>query len=242
MQQHRAANSEQLYSYTDEFDFKQGSLVALQASSDLGDGLGVTVQLTAKGRDDWDPEFKWAYVSYDATDDVRILAGRQRVPFYMYSDFLDVSYAYSWIDPPKGVYDLLFDTFDGVGAIYTTNFDDVDASFHGVYGRNTDEVEAFSEVIQPEFNGLMGVAATFTYDWLTLRTAYFVADITMPFTFLEALGAGWQQAGFQDLANKTLVDDDSTSFLEFGLQINIDEIIVIAEYTELTFDNAPFGD
>jgi hypothetical protein len=236
------SSSEQLYSYNDEFDFKQGSLVALQASSDLENGLGITVQLTAKGGDDWDPEFKWAYVSYDVSDDVRVLAGRQRVPFYMYSDFLDVSYAYSWIDPPKGVYDLLFDTFDGVGAIYTTNFGDVDASFHGVYGRNTDEVEALGELLKPEFNGLIGGAATFTYDWLTLRTAYFVADITMPFTFLEALGAGWKQAGFQDIANSTLVDDDSTSFLEFGFQINIDEIIVIAEYTELTFDNAPFGD
>lgn len=236
------SSSEQLYSYTDEFDFKQGSLVALQASSDLENGLGVTVQLTAKGGDDWDPEFKWAYVSYDASDHLRVLAGRQRAPFYMYSDFLDVSYAYSWIDPPKGVYDLIFDTFDGVGAIYTTNFGDVDASFHGVYGRNTDEIEALGEVIQPEFNGLMGVAATFTYDWLTLRAGYFSADITMPFTDLEALGAGWQQAGFQDISNNTFIDDDSSSFLELGFQINIDEIIVIAEYTELSFDNTPFGD
>ncbi|MFB0981168.1 MAG: hypothetical protein QMC62_09660 [Alteromonadaceae bacterium] len=53
----------------------------------------------------------------------------------------------------------------------------------------------------------------------------------MPLTDLEGLGAGWQQAGFQDIANNTLVDDDSTSFLELGFQINIDEIIVIAEYT-----------
>jgi len=236
------SSKEELYSYTDEFDFKQGSLVALQASSDLENGLGITVQLTAKGGDDWDPEFKWAYVSYDASDELRVLAGRQRVPFYMYSDFLDVSYAYSWIDPPKGVYDVIFDTFDGLGAIYTTNFDDVDATFHAIYGRNTDEVELFGEQLEPEFNGLMGLAATFTYDWLTLRTAYFVSDITLPLTGLEDLGAGWQAAGFQDIANNTLVDDDSTSFLELGFQINIDEIIVIAEYTELTFDNTPFGD
>jgi len=236
------SSKEQLYNYKDEFDFKQGSLVALQASSDLGDGLGVTVQLTAKGGDDWDPEFKWAYVSYDASEKLRVLAGRQRAPFFMYSDYLDVSYAYSWIDPPKGVYDLLFDTFDGLGAIYTTNFDDVDATFHAIYGRNTDEVSLFGEQLVPEFNGLMGLSATFTYDWLTLRTGYFVTDMTMPLTDLEALGAGWQQAGFQDIANQTLVDDDSISFLELGFQINIDEIIVVAEYTELTFDDAPFGD
>ena len=41
--------------YDDNIDFKEGSLFAIQASSDLGDKLGVTVQITAKGTDDWDP-------------------------------------------------------------------------------------------------------------------------------------------------------------------------------------------
>jgi len=113
------SSDESLYGYNDNLDFKEGSLFAIQASSDLGDGLGVTVQLEAKGTDEWTPEFKWAYVSYDASDSVRLLAGRQRIPFYMYSDYLDVSYAYAWIDPPKGVYQGLFDTFDGLGAVYT---------------------------------------------------------------------------------------------------------------------------
>jgi hypothetical protein len=236
------SSKEQLYNYDDNFDFKNDSLVALQASSDLDNGLGVTVQLTAKGEDDWDPEFKWAYVSYDASDNLRVLAGRQRVPFYMYSDFLDVSYAYGWISPPKGVYDVVFDTFDGLGAVYTTNFGNVDASFHGIYGRYTDELDLFGEKIKPEFNDLTGLAITFTYDWLTLRTAYFVADLTMPLSDIEALGAGWKQAGFDNIANNTRISEDSSTFLELGFQINIDEIIVIGEYTELAFDNMPFGD
>jgi len=236
------SSKEQLYSYDDNFDFKNDSLVALQASSDLENGLGVTVQLTAKGEDDWDPEFKWAYVSYDASDSLRILAGRQRVPFYMYSDFLDVSYAYGWIDPPKGVYDVIFDTFDGLGAVYTTNFGNVDASFHGIYGRYTDDIYLFGETIKPEFNDLAGLATTFTYDWLMLRAAYFVADLNMPLTDLETLGGGWKQAGFDDIANNTLVSEDSSTFLELGFQINLDKIIIIGEYTELTFENMPFGD
>ena len=132
----------------------------MQASSDLYNGLGITVQLTAKGGDDWDPE-------------LRVFAGRQRVPFYMYSDFLDVSYAYSWIDPLKGGYGVIFDTFYGLGAIYTTNFDDVDATFHTIYGRNTDEVSVFGELLETELNGLMGLAATFTYDWLTVKNRLF---------------------------------------------------------------------
>lgn len=240
------SSDEQLYNYNDSFNFKEGSLVALQASSDLENGLGVTVQIMAKGEDDWEPEFKWAYVSYDASDSLRLLAGRQRIPFYMYSGFLDVSYAYGWIEPPKGVYDVVFDTFDGLGAVYTTNFGSVDATFHGVYGSNSDELTIFESTdfettFTPEINDLVGLATTFTYDWLTLRAGYFVADVTMPISGFNQLAAAWQQAGFTDIANNTMVEEDSGKFLELGFQINYESIIVVGEYTELDVDNTPLS-
>ena len=236
------SSDDSLYGYDDKFDFKQGSLFAIQASSDLENGLGVTVQLTAKGQDDWDPEFKWAFLSYDVNDNLRVLAGRQRAPFYMYSDFLDVSYAYPWISPPNGVYDLIFDTFDGLGAIYNTTLGDVDASFHAIYGRNTDEIKAFGETTTPDINGMTGLASTFTYDWLTLRASYFVAEVTIPFNDLSALSGGWQQAGQTEIANNTLIAEDDASFLEFGFQMNFDEIIVVGEYTKLEIKDTPLAE
>jgi len=78
------SSDEQLYGYDDSFNFAPDSLLALQASSDLGDDLSVTAQILARGEDDWDPDFEWAYVAYDASDNLRILAGRQRVPFYIH--------------------------------------------------------------------------------------------------------------------------------------------------------------
>lgn len=233
------SSNDSLYGYDDNIDFKEGSLFALQASSDLGEGLGVTVQIASKGADDWEPEFKWAFLSYDATDELRILAGRQRAPFYMYSDFLDVSYAYPWITPPTGVYDLAFDTYDGLSAIYSTSFGEVDASFHGIYGRITDKLDAFGDSITPNVGDLTGLSSTFTYDWLTLRASYFIADTTMPFSDLEALAQGWQQAGFEDIANNTRISEDSSSFLELGFQVNYDAIIIVGEYTNLEIDNSP---
>lgn len=251
------SSDEQLYGFDDNFDFKEGSLFALQASSDLENGLGVTVQLAAKGEDDWDPEFKWAYVSYDASDSLRFLAGRQRIPFYMYSDYLDVSYAYAWIGPPKGVYNVPFDTFDGLGAVYSTNFGSVDASFHGVFGRNTDEMTielaGVESTFIPELNNLAGLATTFTYEWLTLRAGYFVADVTMPIPALSApfnpgipldensLSGIWGALGFNDIADNTIIEEDSGSFLELGFQINYESIIVIAEYTELDVEDTPLA-
>lgn len=233
------SSDDSLYGYDNDFNFKQGSLFAIQASSDLENGLGVTVQLTAKGVDDWEPEFKWAFASYDVNDNLRVLAGRQRAPFYMYSDFLDVSYAYPWISPPKGVYDLIFDTFDGLGAVYNTTLGDVDASFHGIYGRNTDEISAFGKISTPDINGMTGLASTFNYDWLTLRASYFVAEVSMPFADLDGLAAGWLGAGQNDIANNTTISEDDASFLEFGFQMNFDEIVIVGEYTKLEIKNTP---
>ena len=98
------SKDESLSGYDDSISFNQDSFFALQASSDLTEGLSVTAQIMARGENEWDPEFEWAYVAYEATDNLRILAGRQRVPFYMFSDFLDVSYAYPWITPTEAVY------------------------------------------------------------------------------------------------------------------------------------------
>lgn len=233
------SSKDSLYGFDDNLDFKQDSLFALQASSDLENGLGVTLQLTAKGADDWDPEFKWAYISYDVSDEFRILAGRQRAPFYMYSDYLDVSYAYPWISPPKGVYDLIFDTFDGLGGIYTTSFGRVDATFHGIYGRNTDEIEAFAEKVKPDFTDLTGLSTTFVYDWLTIRASYFVTDMSIPFNTLQTLSAAWLQAGFSGISSTVEVMDDDASFFEFGFQMHFDQLQLVGEYTNLEIENSP---
>jgi hypothetical protein len=184
------SSEDRLFGYDDNFDFKNDSLFALQATSDLGDGLGVTAQIIARGNDDWDPDFAWAYVSYDANDNWRFLAGRQRAPFYMYSDYLDVSFAYPWITPPNGVYDLPIDSFDGLGAIYTTALGEFDTTVHFIYGSNTDSASFFGETIDPTFDGLFGASFTFNREWLTLRAAYFVAESTLPLTDITQLSEG----------------------------------------------------
>lgn len=235
------SSDEQLYGYDDSFDFAQGSLLALQASSDLDYGLGVTAQIVARGSDDWDPDFEWAYVSYDATDNLRLLAGRQRAPFYMYSDFLDVSYAYTWISPPKGVYDLIFDTFDGLGAIYNTSIGEFDSTFQFIYGRNNNELNAFGEKVDADFQGLLGGSFTLTREWLTLRAGYFQADMDIPHSGINTLAGGWEQLGFSDIANNVYIVEDDGVFVEAGFQIDYNNLIVIGEYTQLTLDNTPLA-
>jgi len=231
-----------LNGYDDSIDFAQGSLFALQAVSELGEGLGVTAQIVSRGEDSWKPNFEWAYISYDATDNLRFLVGRQRAPFYMYSDFLDVSYAYTWITPPQGVYDLLIDTFDGVGALYSTNIGEFDASVQFLYGRNDDELTVFGEDIDVDFNDMIGGSVTISRDWLTLRAGYIQAKLNIPHSQINQLAEGWQQLGFTDLAQDIYVIDDIGTFVELGFKIDHNNLIVVGEFTQLTLDDMPLAD
>ncbi len=226
------------------FDFSQDSLLALQASSDLGNGLSVTAQILARGENDWDPSFEWAYIAYEATDNLRLLAGRQRVPFYMYSDFLDVSYAYPWITPPQDVYSLAFDTFDGLAAIYTTNFGEFDTTFHAIYGGNKNEMIISGETVEsPKFENMMGMSVTVNRDWLTLRAAYFQADMDIPLQNdgLGYLSDAWSATPYSDVASEFVIEGNSGEFLELGFQIDYNNFIIVGEYTDLTVDETPIA-
>mgnify|MGYP000097250204 CR=1 FL=1 len=234
------SKNDSLYGYTNDIDFKQDSLFALQASSDLGEGLSVTAQIISRGSDDWDPKFEWAYLTYQPNDNLRILAGRQRVPFYMYSDFLDVSYAYPWIRPPQGVYSLITDTFDGLGGIYNWQTGELDHTIHAIYGRTQDTQDLLGDSVDLDFKGMTGIAYTFNRDWLTLRAGYFQADLNMPIASIELLGNGWKAAGFTDIGDNVLVEEDRASFIEVGFQVDYDNFLVIGEYTKLDIKDTMF--
>jgi hypothetical protein len=224
------SSSENLYGYENEFEFDQDSIIALQASNDLGDGFGVTAQVLARGNNDYDPKFEWAYVSYDVDDSLRVIVGRQRAPFYMYSDFLDVSYAYPWITPPTGVYDVLFNSYDGLGAIYTTDVGEFDLTTQFMYGKYTGS-DGANEGIEAE--KMTGFAVTATRDWLTLRASYFTAKTTTPSGELQFFVDAWQNEGYNSIADKFEFIEEDTSFAELGFQIDHNDYLLIGEYTKL---------
>ncbi|MBA6335861.1 MULTISPECIES: hypothetical protein [unclassified Colwellia] len=236
------SSDEELYGFNDTFDFKNGSLLAIQASSNIGEGLDITAQIVSRGENDWDTEFEWAYVSYNVNDKFRVLAGRQRAPFFMYSDFLDVSYAYPWITPPKGVYDLIFNTFDGLSGIYSSTLGEFDTTYHFIAGNNSDEIEVFDEKSSPNMDNILGGAATFNRDWLTLRAAYFNADVTIPSTGLDGLANNWNAFGYPTFADNTSIFEDKATFTELGFQIDYEGILVVGEYTTLKIDNTLLGE
>ena len=160
--------------YDDDISFRPDTSYGLQVTADAGHGLTVVGQITGNGGEAFDANVAWAYVAYDFSESFRLTAGRQRLPFFFYSDFFDVAYAYHWIRPPQELAASDFDTFEGVKLRWTPITGDVEWGIELFGGGASEVLESGSGV---EFENQWGLSVTATYDWLTLRAHYSEADL-----------------------------------------------------------------
>jgi len=108
------------YNFDDRPNFNGDSKIGMQFDYRLDDRADVTIQLVARSRDEdsWNVDAEWAYIGYKVTDDLKLRMGKLRVPFYMYSETLDVGYSYPWVRPPTEVYNTIFNSYNGADALY----------------------------------------------------------------------------------------------------------------------------
>lgn len=229
-----------LFDYDENISFKPESLFALQVSSDLGDGLSATTQIIARGENDYEANFEWAYFSYAISDATQLSVGRMRIPFYRYSDYLDVGYAYNWQRPPTSVYSLTFSTFDGASLLYTHTLGDWDSSIQLIYGSYEGQVNVLSDNDPAKLTGMVGVNWTVGNYWLTARAVYMKADASISFAndpdpdqklnqFVGLLNG----IGSADAANGLLIEEDDGSFLGIGISIDYENFLVDSEFTQV---------
>jgi len=234
-----------LYGYDDDISFKNESVFALQLTADLQEKLTATAQIVARGENDFDADFEWAYLTYEFSDDLQLSAGKMRLPLFRYSDFLDVGYTYRWVRPPQSVYNLPFSTYEGLSLLHTTQLGDWDSTVQVVYGSFDDNIAVVSVNGDTELNNMAGVNWSLSYDWFSARAAYFVADTSIDIAddttdgmvingFEEAL----RNSGFSEQANDIAINEDDSYFLAFGFSIDYNNILFDAEYTEFEVKNS----
>ncbi|AIY66599.1 hypothetical protein OM33_15765 [Pseudoalteromonas piratica] len=234
-------SNDTLYSYTDEFDWQNDSLFAVQVSADVSEGLSATAQLIARGSEDFNAEFEWAYLTYEISDNAQLSAGKMRIPFYRYSDFLDVGYAYRWVRPPQSVYNLNFSTYEGLSYLYNSSFSDWDSSLQLIAGAVDTEFAAITDSDKGELKDTLGVNWTLTNGWFTGRVAYFVTETTIDASGspeLSGLLAGLQAYGLNEQYNNIAIDEDDSYFAAIGFGIDYNDFLVDAEYTQFEIDNS----
>lgn len=239
-------SDEQLYGYDDTIDFKNESLIALQVKSDLGEKLSVTAQLLGRGNEDFEVGFEWAFISYQLSDNMTINAGRLRTPFYKYSDFKDVGYAYDWLRVPQGVYGLGFDSIEGISFYRTAQLGSIDSTLQLIFGGYDGNATINDVQLSARIENVAGVTWELAKDALSARFAYLTGKTsidTTPVSLAPGFTVGnLYQAltanGLAQLGSAIDIDDESSNFIGFGLTYDDSDWIAVAEYTRVEVENS----
>lgn len=164
--------------YTQDFSMKPESLFGLQFTGNLSEGLFATAQIVARGANDYDAKFEWAYISYELNDSLTIQAGKKRLPLFYYSDFFDVGYAYVWMRAPADNYTWQIFNYNGINALYSGSIGDWSLSGN-IYGGREDDTNNkllsdffFLEPVREIWKDILGGVIQASNDWLEIRATH----------------------------------------------------------------------
>lgn len=222
-----------LYGYDDSISFSEESLFALQASGDINDQMSATVQILARGQDDYDVEFEWAYLTYRVSNNVTASAGRFRLPLFRYSDSLDVGYSYHWIAAPRNVYDIPFNNMDGLRLDYSDFIGDWEIKLGSALG--TFDNEVFGGNVEGDNTYMF--SAEIANEWLSLRGVYGATKATFSQELVDTTISQVAQVAPQ-FADFLAISEDTGQFIGVGLEIDQFTWFVSAEYTEVEIERS----
>ncbi|GGW81638.1 topoisomerase IV [Alteromonas halophila] len=227
------SSDETVYGYDDSISFSEESLFALQASGDINDQMSATVQILARGEDDYEVEFEWAYLSYRVSNNVTATAGRFRLPLFRYSDSLDVGYSYHWIAAPRNVYDIPFNNMDGFRLDYSDFVGDWEIKLGAALG--TFDNEVFNGNVEGDNTYML--SAEVGYEWLNLRGVYGATKATFNQQLVDATISQVAMVA-PEFADFLAINEDSGKFIGIGLDIDHFTWFIKAEYTEVEIERS----
>lgn len=226
-------------SYDTDVDFRSESLFAVQIDADLNDRVTAVGQVLARGKDDFDAKLAWAYANVKLGKGFSAKIGRQRTPLYRYSDFLDVGYAYPWVRPPVAMYNQPWSNNDGVSLSHTAFVGDWYSQAQVIYGEFEGEAQFDNSPRQGTLEKLTGISWDVEYkEWLSLRAAYFQADVTLRGSSLDQLTGTLQQVGQAGLAERFDISADKGTFINTGFRIDKANWLVVGEYARINIRNS----
>ncbi|GGH93623.1 hypothetical protein CFY91_02400 [Pseudomonas fluvialis] len=220
---------------TDSWRGDQLSKFGAQLTYGLTDTLGVTLQATAKPlQDEWQANLEWAYLSWQANDQLMVRAGRLRSPVYMYSESLDVGFSYPWLRLPDEVYSQVqLTNYEGADVVYTLPLSYGSVTFQVAAGqaKNRDYF-AYDDLFSIDYGKLFGGNVSLaTNDYGTFRVGYVEADIS---TTIDGVVNAFGTPTYRQLLE---LKKDKGKFTSIGYQYDNGTWLTANEWTTRVTEN-----
>lgn len=219
------------------FDLSVDSVLGVQGTLQIGNRLDLTLQSVVRKSPSgsYDPRVTWAFVSYRATPELLLRVGRARLPFFMYSDSLNLNYANPWIRPPVEVYSLNpLSDIDGADVLYRLQLGETDVEVHAYAGHSAMNIRGGSA----NLDKIRGLKSSFNWNGLTAQLSYAQADMSLRWSdplFLSLQG-GLFASGHGTIVPELSGTDGKASFMSAGLQYDQDRLLLIAEVARRNVD------
>ncbi|MBT1450137.1 topoisomerase IV [Glaciecola sp. XM2] len=235
------SSDDTLYGFTDRVSFADQSLFAVQVSGDINDKMTATGQIIARGANDFNADFEWAYISYQATDDTSVSAGRLRMPLFRYSASLDVGYSYHWIAAPQSIYNVPYNNIDGIRVDHSGYTGGWDYNFQAAFGRIDNDFVLAGQPGQLAIDNVIVVNGELGYENWKFRGVYAAGKTNFD---LPALDPAFAQLGqiSPELSDKLAASDDTGTFVGASIEYDAFSWFVAAEYTAIEIADSFYPD
>ena len=212
-----ANNDADYKEYKNELNWEPDSIVGLQGTFMPVDHLEATVQFTTAGNNDWDLETEWAYLAYTFDSGAKIRGGKLRVPFYMYSDYLEVGYAYPFVRPSVDVYDLFpISSYTGIDALIPVAVGDGTLTFQPLTGEVNESINGADFKLK----NTVGMVMQYDLNSWVLRGVYSQTKVET------------------DSAAIAFMDGKAGKFMGIGASYDPGEWFVVSEFGRIELDGA----
>lgn len=240
-------DNETVYDYDSDFSFDPASVFGLQVRGEVSDKLSATAQLVGRGKDDYDADFEWAYMTYAVNNNTNISAGRLRMPLFKYSSSLDIGYSYHWLTPPDAVYGIDFNNIDGVRVDYSNFSGDWEYGVQLTAGRVETDTTISGTPAALELKNVVAVSFEVTRDWFSARTLVGRGKTSAENEQFDTFIAGMAQfapliPAAASSATGFSVDEDTGNFFEVAVDIDKYDWFVGAEFTQTEVDGSVIAD
>jgi len=212
-----ANNDADYKEYKNELNWEPDSIVGLQGTFMPVDHLEATVQFTTAGNNDWDLKTEWAYLAYTFDSGAKIRGGKLRVPFYMYSDYLEVGYAYPFVRPSVDVYDLFpISSYTGIDALIPVAVGDGTLTFQPLTGEVNESINGADFKLK----NTVGMVMQYDLNSWVLRGVYSQTKVET------------------DSAAIAFMDGKAGKFMGIGASYDPGEWFVVSEFGRIELDGA----
>lgn len=197
----------------------QESRFGIQGSVLFSDATKATLQLVARGTEKYEPKVEWLFLSHQLANDLSIQAGKMRLPVYLYSDKMDVGFAYPWVRVPSDAYSLDTVSFNGV----KMNWDFASGDF-------SERISIYAGTDKDTNSKLMSYLFDTSID-RKHRFTGIVADTTYgPYQLRVSYTKDKMEQRTPDPANAFRNENFNVEFFDVAMQYQIGDLTLVSEW------------